>query len=121
MDAVILLGHGSRAAGAGDDMEKVAACLRERKAARVIEVAYMELQDPPFATAMARCAASGAKRIVVIPYFLHMGNHIRRDIPEILAKESAGYPNISVVMGPNLGFDEILVDLVAKRIAEVPA
>jgi sirohydrochlorin ferrochelatase len=56
--------------------------------------------------------------VLVIPYFLHFGAHLRRDIPKLMLENLKKYPEINLVLGKHLGFDEALVDLVAKRIKE---
>ena len=60
----------------------------------------------------------GATWVLVIPYFLHTGLHIRLDIPEMMQAEAAKYPGLRLQLGGNLGYDDILVDLVRKRIDE---
>jgi sirohydrochlorin ferrochelatase len=115
--AVILIGHGSRAAGADDDMEKVAEGLRE-KSGGIVETCRMSGRGIPFAEMFERCVGQGAKEIIVLPYFLHFGIHLREDIPEILRKNAKNHPEIRLVMGRHLGYDDALVHLVAKRIGE---
>lgn len=120
-EAVILLGHGSRAPGAGDGMEKVAAGLRHRLKEGIVEVCYMANQGPVFPDSLEDCVARGASKIVVIPYFLHSGMHILQDVPQLLRKEAQRFPGVELVLGKNLGFDECLVDLVLKRLNESQA
>jgi len=115
--AVILIGHGSRAAGADDDMEKIAAGLRE-KSGGIVETCRMSGRGIPFDGAFERCVRRGAKEIIVLPYFLHFGVHLREDIPEILRENVRKHPEIRLVLGKHLGYDDALVDLVAKRIGE---
>jgi sirohydrochlorin ferrochelatase len=115
--AVILIGHGSRAAGADDDMEKIAAGLRE-KSGGIVETCRMSGRGIPFDGTFERCVRQGAKEIIVLPYFLHFGVHLREDIPEILRTAVRRRPEIRLVLGRHLGYDDALVDLVAKRIGE---
>jgi sirohydrochlorin cobaltochelatase len=115
--AVILIGHGSRAEGADDDMERIAEGLRER-CGGIVETCRMAGRGVLFAEAFESCVARGAKEIIVLPYFLHFGIHLREDIPEILRENAAKHPEVRLVMGRHLGFDDAIVDLVAKRIAE---
>lgn len=115
--AVILIGHGSRAAGADDDMEKIAAGLRE-KSGGIVETCRMSGLGIPFEGAFERCVRRGAKEIIVLPYFLHFGVHLRKDIPEILRTAARRRPEIRLVLGRHLGYDDALVNLLAKRIGE---
>ena len=97
-------------------MERIAAGLRHKYGHALVEVGYMAHLPPLVPEAFARCVAAGATRILVLPYFLHVGLHMHRDIPELLRAEAEKYPQVQVVLGPNLGFDESLVDLVERRI-----
>ena len=115
--AVILIGHGSRAEGADDDMEKIAEGLRERFGG-IVETCRMAGRGTLFAEAFERCVGRGAKEIIVLPYFLHFGIHLREDIPEILRENARKHPEVRLVMGRHLGYDDAIVGLVAKRIAE---
>lgn len=117
-EAVILLGHGSRVPGASKGMEEVAQRLRDLDSYIAVETCYMERLGPHLPDAMEACVKSGAKRVILIPYFLHMGLHIRVDIPNMMRREADKYPHVTLIFGKNLGYDELILELVKKRIAE---
>jgi sirohydrochlorin ferrochelatase len=118
LPAVILLGHGSRVEKAGSDMERVAAILKDRHGFPMVEYCFMSRLPPHFPETLSGLVARGATRVLVIPYFLHTGLHIRLDIPEMMQHEAVKYPGLRLQLGGNLGYDDILVDLVRKRIDE---
>jgi sirohydrochlorin ferrochelatase len=115
--AVILIGHGSRAAGADEDMERIAEALRSSDG-RIVELCRMGGRGAPFAEVFEACVGSGATEIIVIPYFLHFGVHLRQDIPELLLDAAAKHPEVRLVLGKHLGYDDSLVALVEKRLGE---
>ncbi|MBU0991459.1 MAG: CbiX/SirB N-terminal domain-containing protein [Proteobacteria bacterium] len=118
MKAIILLGHGSRVPGAGDDMQKAALLLKEKYRLDMVDTCHMSRLGPHFPEILAKCVSNGAKEVFVIPYFLNMGLHIRLDIPEMMQKEAAKYPDVKLVYGKHLGFDEAFADILYKRIDE---
>jgi sirohydrochlorin ferrochelatase len=118
--AVILIGHGSRAAGADDDMERIAGGLRAAAGGRIVAVCRMA-HGTSFDEAFERCVGQGAKTVIVIPYFLHFGVHLRQDIPEILREAVRKHPEVRLVLGRHLGYDDALAALVERRIDESEA
>jgi sirohydrochlorin ferrochelatase len=116
--AVILLGHGSRVPDAGRNMHKVAGGLKNKYGYEIVEICYMSRLGPHFPEIFEKCIELGANRVMVIPYFLHDGLHLVLDIPEMMQEIAARYPGVKVILGKNLGFDEVLVDLVERRIAD---
>lgn len=117
-DALVILGHGSRSPGASAAMEQVADALRARPDYPRVAVAHMENCEPCLAATLDACAAAGARRILVMPYFLHCGTHMKEDIPQLLRDWCEPHPQVEVFMGNALGFDELLVSLVDKRMRE---
>jgi|WetSurMetagenome_2_1015567.scaffolds.fasta_scaffold678705_1 sirohydrochlorin ferrochelatase len=116
--AVILLGHGSRVPDAGRHMERVAAGLKQKYGYEIVEICYMSRLGPHFPETFVKCVDQGADRVMVIPYFLHDGLHLVLDIPTMLQEMAQDYPDVKLVLGNNLGFDDTLVDLVERRIAD---
>ena len=116
--AVALLGHGSRAAGASEGMETVARRLRESGRYAIVEACHMAQLRPSLPDALAKCAEQGATTVIVLPYFLHMGIHVLADIPDLMREAAGEYPDMKIVLGKHLGFDEVLVGLVEKRVGE---
>jgi sirohydrochlorin ferrochelatase len=116
---IILVDHGSRRAESNELLESVAGRFAERFAQRygIVEPAHMELAEPSIATAYARCAQRGAKRIVVVPYFLGPGKHWTQDIPRITAEAAAKHPGTTFHVSPTLGIDDLILDLLDKRAA----
>lgn len=117
-EAVILLGHGSRLPGAGEDMMQVAHRIQVKTGHPSVNICNMQFIGPTFDQVFDQCTADGVKRIIVIPYFLHVGVHMQKDIPEMLREKAERYPEIEIILGKNLGYDERLVDIVIKRISE---
>src|SRR5437763_16236689 len=70
MTALILFSHGSVLCGAGQALEDHAARLRDRGGFDIVEIGYMNYSRPTFEASVERCAAVGATRSVVVPYFL---------------------------------------------------
>ena len=118
---VILIGHGSRAAGADDDMERIAGRLREAAGGGIVDLCRMAGHGTSFGEVFERCVRQGAKTVIVIPYFLHFGVHLRQDIPEILREAVMKHPEVRLVLGRHLGYDDALTALVERRIAESEA
>jgi sirohydrochlorin ferrochelatase len=118
--AVILIGHGSRAAGADDAMERIAERLRS-SVHGIVVVCRMSGRGTPFAEVFENCVRQGSKEIIVIPYFLHFGVHLRQDIPEILREAAGRHPGVRLILGKHLGYDDTLVSLVEKRLGESEA
>lgn len=117
-EAVILMGHGSRVPGAGEGMEKVAQWLKEKRPGAVIEICYMSELGPHFQEILEKCVREGADKVIVMPYFLHLGIHLREDIPAMMETEAKKYPGLTLILGRHLGFDESLAELVGKRLDE---
>ena len=116
--AIVLIDHGSREAAANAVVEQVAAALRERLPGRAVEVAHLELAPPDLGEAVARCAARGAREVVVLPFFLAPGRHSARDIPRLAAEAAARHAGVSVRVAPPLGAHPALVDAVLERLSE---
>jgi len=118
MKAVILLGHGSRVPGAGQDMEKVGRILQEKYTLDIVKSCHLSRLGPLFPETLAACVSEGAKEVIVIPYFLNMGIHIRLDIPEMMQAEAQKYPEVKIIYGKHLGYDDSIADIIHKRIEE---
>jgi sirohydrochlorin ferrochelatase len=112
--ALIILGHGSRNPAATEQFHELVAQLRTRRDEPVYP-AFMELAAPRLADAVAEAVAAGADEIVVQPCFLFDGNHIRRDIPEMLAGFAAVHPAVAFRFGRPLGPDARVADILLER------
>lgn len=99
-------------------MELVAEGLKVKYGYEIVEFCYMSRLGPHFPEIFEKCVDQGATDIMVIPYFLHEGLHLVLDIPEMMQELAEQYPHVKLVLGKNLGFDNVLVDLVEKRIAD---
>jgi sirohydrochlorin ferrochelatase len=116
---IIIVDHGSRLDQSNRMLEDLAGLFAARFSDRyqIVEPAHMELAEPSIATAYARCAVRGAERIVVCPFFLGPGKHWTSDIPRLTADAAKPFPATHFHVTPTLGIDDLILDLLAKRIA----
>jgi len=76
----------------------------------------MELAMPDIAASYAACVKRGASHIVVLPLFLARGRHWTRDIPGLTSQAAAMFPGTSYQIAEPLGIDDLLLDLLKKRL-----
>ncbi len=116
---LLIVGHGSRSLDAQRTFEKIVDMVRKRVSYKVVEGASMELSKPNIPTAVEKMAERGIEEILIVPYFLYEGMHIKEDIPEIIDGLSKKYKNMIFRMGQPIGTDPLLLDLIVKRAEEI--
>jgi sirohydrochlorin ferrochelatase len=115
---IIIVDHGSRRDESNRMLEEIAALFARRFESlyEIVEPAHMELAEPSIATAYARCVERGAERVVICPFFLGPGKHWQFDIPRLTAEAAARFPNTRHHVTPTLGIDELILELLNKRV-----
>ena len=116
--AVILLGHGSRAEEANEGMRQVIRSLQAKRPEFRFSAAFLEINTPSIPEGIDICVAKGAKRIILLPYFLHLGNHVQRDLPGYVKKSRRLYPDVVISLSSHLGFHQKLVEIADERLFE---
>jgi sirohydrochlorin ferrochelatase len=116
--AVLLIAHGSKLEEANAGSLRVAEAIRASGRFRCVEVSFLEFAAPTIAAGIDACARQGAKRILMLPYFLSIGAHVRRDLPRAARQGEERHPGLTVSVAEPLGFDPRLVELALERIAE---
>jgi sirohydrochlorin ferrochelatase len=118
MRALLLIAHGSRRPEANADLEHVATQMRQRGGFDYIQCSFLELTHPDIHTAGVFCVQEGAMEVVMLPYFLSPGVHVRDDLTEAQEKLRQEYPKHSFVLAEPLGRHPALIDIVEERAAE---
>jgi sirohydrochlorin ferrochelatase len=116
--AVIILGHGSRGYGNDAQVKRIAAAIRESMNCDIVEYAYLQYVQPTPEEAVERCVQQGAKKIVIVPYFMQAGVHVTRDIPALLEKAKQKHPTLDIRVTDYVGahplMEQIVADLIRK-------
>ncbi len=113
--ALLLIAHGSRHAEANADLHHVAGQIRERGEYAIVEAAFLELAEPDIHQAGTRCVEQGAGHVLLIPYFLSAGVHVRRDLQAAQEQLSRLHPHVKFRLADPLGRHPLLLDVVLDR------
>lgn len=116
--ALLVMVHGSPRPVANDDMFAVVQMVRDQGAFHAVAVGFMECNEPSIPAAIADCVSQGAQRIVAVPYFLHLGNHVADDLPTLIEQAEAQYPAVEFLMGDWLGHDPVIEGIMWDRFNE---
>lgn len=111
--ALIIVAHGSRKASSNDEVkvlgEKVESLLGKHYA--YVMTAFLEFATPSLEESILSCVNRGVSEIVILPYFLASGNHVTRDIPEVVEKIQALHPKVKMVLKEHIGSASGMVTL----------
>src|SRR5438552_17520977 len=107
-DALLLIAHGSRQEEANADLHYLAAELSRRGTFATVIASFLELADPGIDEAGARCVSAGAERVVLLPYFLSAGIHVRRDLTAARDRLAARFPHVEFRLAEPLGQHPLL-------------
>jgi len=107
---LLLIGHGSSDKRAREAFLYTVSSLK--KIYRDVKFCFLELEPPNIEEGIKGCLISNPDTIVVVPYFLHKGIHIQKDILVDLAKAQEKYSFNSVFISGHIGVDPAVIDLV---------
>lgn len=77
--------------------------------------AYLDCNTPEIPEAAGYLIEQGARRIVALPYFLHLGRHVAEDLPALVERIRTDHPNVEVITARHLDYDLLLADVAADR------
>ncbi|MBU0701015.1 precorrin-8X methylmutase [bacterium] len=115
MEAIILLGHGSRLTEANKTLKQMALMVKELGNIAMVEIGFLQFVKPDFFDAVSACVSNGAGKIIVHPYFLYRGRHFEEDIAEMITVVQKRYPEVEFVLTEPLGVHENIARVVLER------
>ncbi|MCS0603215.1 sirohydrochlorin chelatase [Streptomyces sp. LP11] len=114
---VLLVGRGVRDPDADAEVHRAARLLREGRGYAGVETAFVSQAAPDVPSGLDRCLRLGARRIVVLPYFLFPGV-----LPDRVRQQTDGWaaahPDAEVRSADVIGPEPELVDVVLERYEE---
>lgn len=79
-------------------------------------VGYLDCNQPDIPTAFDQLVATGITRLTVLPYFLHLGRHVRSDLPALFINARQHHPTVDIQVAHHLDYDPLLAQVAAERI-----
>jgi sirohydrochlorin ferrochelatase len=117
--ALLLIAHGSRLRAANEDLEHLAAEIRGRSTYAVVQPSYLELSEPSIERGGEVCVEAGVERVILLPYFLSAGVHVRDDLTAARDALASRFPAVEFVLAEPLGRHPLLTEIVLDRAERV--
>jgi sirohydrochlorin ferrochelatase len=115
MRAMLVMVHGSPREESNDAVRRVVAAARSRGGWDAIEIGYLDVNQPDIAAAVDLLVEQGASEIVAVPYFLHSGKHLLRDLPDALDECTQRHAGVRITMSDYLGHSPLMADILRDR------
>ncbi|UJF31225.1 sirohydrochlorin chelatase [Paenibacillus hexagrammi] len=115
--ALLVVGRGSSDPDANSDLFKISRLLWERLKVKWVETAFIGVTAPLIDEGVERCIRLGAKKVVILPYFLFTGVLIQR-MESLVEGYGEKYVNHEFVLAPYFGFHPILKEILISRALE---
>ena len=115
---LIVFGHGSSVESANQAVRDVATGMASQGGYALVETAFLEGGKPDLAGAASCLVARGATQLVVLPYFLTLGLHLKRDLPALVTSLEDTLPGVDIKVAPPLDGHPALSTILLARAEE---
>jgi sirohydrochlorin ferrochelatase len=115
---LLFVAHGTPLVEANASIHRVLELVQQTAGYGPALTGYLDCNQPDIPSAFTQLAATGVQRIAVLPYFLHLGRHVRQDLPAHFEQARHQHPGIDIQVAQHLEYDPLLVDVAAERIRE---
>ncbi len=117
---LLLFAHGARDPAWGAPFEAVRCRCAAAEPQRPVALAFLEFMSPDILQAGAALAAQGCTVVDVVPLFLGVGGHVRKDIPRLLSALGVAHPGVRWRLCRSIGEDAQVIAAMAAA-ARAPA
>lgn len=118
MKGIVLFAHGARDPEWARPFERIRDRIRASRPEWPIQLAYLELMDPPLDEAVAALVEEGASSITVFPLFMAAGGHLKEDLPRIVAGLRDKHSHVPISMQPPVGEVPEILEAIAEWVVE---
>lgn len=116
---IVSFAPGNRGEDANLGVSDLAQQVRDAGPYRVVFAASLELAQPDLNAAVAQAVEACLCRIIIIPYFVTEGTHLRRDLPKLVEPLRKKYPALGIDIGQSLGGHPLMPSIILGRVREV--
>lgn len=118
MNGLLIVAHGSRKPESNQEIFELTTRLETRNAGEfdLVRCAFMQFASPTFEAQVEEMIANGAETIVVFPYFIGAGSHVKSDIPALVADALARHPGVTIRVTPHLGRVDGIQNLIMEQV-----
>lgn len=116
--AILLFAHGSRVADANQGVHDLARRVQDAGPYQYVRAAFLDLAQPDLNAAVAAAVQAGMRRVIVIPFFLMMGVHLRRDLPKLIEPLRERFPDLAIDLGQSLEDHPMMPSIILGRVQE---
>jgi sirohydrochlorin cobaltochelatase len=110
---LLLFAHGARDSRWALPFEDVADRVRQRVPSVPVVLCFLEFMAPTLLEGGQRLAAAGCTQVDVVPLFLGVGGHVRKDIPDLLDRLAAAHPGVQWHLRPAIGERDEVIEAMA--------
>lgn len=115
--AILLIARGGSDPYANGDFYKITRLLWEKLPVPYVESAFMGVTDPRVEEGIERCVKLGAKKIIMLPYFLFTGILMER-MHGMCQQFNEKYPDCDIEIANYFGYHERLQNVLLERIEQ---
>lgn len=116
---ILLFAHGSPVEEANRGVRDLAGKIEAAGPYRYVRAAFLDGGQPDLLGGVMEAAEAGLERLIVIPYFLTVGLHLRRDLPKLVAAAKEKHPNFKISVGQSLEGHPLMPAIILARVQEV--
>ena len=112
--AILLFAHGARDPRWALPFEAIVQRIAARAPGLPVRLAFLEFMAPTLPEAGDALVMQGCDEIEVVPLFLGAGGHVRKDLPELLARLRQAHPGSTWLLRPAIGEVDSVIDAMAR-------
>ncbi len=116
--ALIILAHGSRSHSANSFFLELIRIVRQECGSENIAGAFFSLAEPSLESTVDQLAGMNVKKIFVFPYFLVNGNHVLKDIPEMIRVLKEKHPRIKFKILDSLESEPLMSTILSAKVRQ---
>ena len=111
---LLLFAHGARDLRWAEPFEAVARRIRTAAPSMPVELAFLEFMKPSLDEAAGRLIGAGCRSVDVVPLFLGTGGHVRKDLPDLMAKLELQHPRVQLQLHRAVGEVDEVIEAMAR-------
>jgi precorrin-8X/cobalt-precorrin-8 methylmutase len=113
---VLVIGHGSSDRRATEAFIFTINAIKNSY--RNVEYCFLELEGPTIEEGINSVIKKNPKIVLIMPYFLHKGIHIKHDVIKEVKTALKSHPFTNVLIADHIGVDDKMVSLILLRANE---